>query len=89
MLALDGALRMITIVSEIGLSPPILALADTLRYAMIPVFMLLIAQFFLGKRLAQYWRQAGWIVALSFSAMLGVCALQFCAAFIMSARIGQ
>jgi hypothetical protein len=85
MLALDGTLRMI---STLHLStPPILALADTLRFAMIPVFMLLIAQFFLGKRLAQYWRQAGWIVALSFSAMLGVCALQFCAAFIMSARL--
>jgi hypothetical protein len=85
MLALDGALRMLTIVLEIDLSPPILAFADTLRYAMIPVFMLLIAQFFLGKRLAQYWRQAGWIVALSLSAMLGVCALQICAAYVMAA----
>jgi hypothetical protein len=94
MLALDGTVRMITVLlamanvhAEEPTINPIIAFADTLRYLMIPAFMILIAQFFLRQRLWQYWRQTGWLVALSFSALLGVCSLQLCVAYLLTARV--
>jgi hypothetical protein len=63
-------------------------MVDTLRLVLLPLYVLMIAQIFLGKRLFHYWRRSGWIVALGMASLTGVLVLQVCVTFALSMRVG-
>ncbi|HTN75539.1 MAG TPA: hypothetical protein VL096_09840 [Pirellulaceae bacterium] len=51
--------------------------ADSLRFALIPLLMLMVSQIFLGKGLFRYWQRSGWIVALGMLSLMSVYVLGF------------
>lgn len=93
MLAFDGTLRSQLPFGMFGADSgeaavhALESLADTVRLIFLPLGVLLLAQFYLGKRLFHYWQRSGWIVAMGLCSLAGVMALQFCIALLLTIKV--